>query len=83
MVIWTTTPWTLPANLAVAYNKTFQYVQAEVAGEKYILFRGLLSTVAEKCGWKDIKETPIDIAELAKLQYQHPFCNRTGKLFAG
>src|SRR5262249_40266005 len=82
IVIWTTTPWTLPANLAVAYNKTFQYVQAEVAGEKYILFRGLLPTVAEKCGWKDIKETPIDIADLAKLQYQHPFCNRTGKLFA-
>ena len=41
----------------------------------------MLPTVAEKCGWKDIKETPIDIAELAKLQYQHPFCNRTGKLF--
>jgi isoleucyl-tRNA synthetase len=81
VVIWTTTPWTLPANLAVAYNKTFQYVQAEVAGEKYILFRGLLPSVAEKCGWKDIKETPIDIADLAKLQYQHPFCNRTGKLF--
>jgi isoleucyl-tRNA synthetase len=81
IVIWTTTPWTLPANLAVAYNKTFQYVQAEVAGEKYILFRGLLPTVAEKCGWKDIKETPIDIADLAKLEYQHPFCNRTGKLF--
>ena len=81
VVIWTTTPWTLPANLAVAYNKTFQYVHAEVGGEKYILFRGLLPTVAEKCGWKDIKETPIDVADLAKLQYQHPFCNRIGNLF--
>jgi isoleucyl-tRNA synthetase len=81
VVIWTTTPWTLPANLAVAYNKTFQYVQAEVGGEKYILFRGLLPAVAEKCGWKDIQETPVDIVDLAKLQYQHPFCNRTGKLF--
>jgi isoleucyl-tRNA synthetase len=81
VVIWTTTPWTLPANLAVAYNKNFQYVQAEVGGEKYILFRGLLPAVAEKCGWKDIKETAIDVADLAKLQYQHPFCNRTGKLF--
>ena len=90
IVIWTTTPWTLPANLAVAYNKGFQYVQVEVAThgqdarattEKYILFRGLLPTVAEKSGWKDIKETPIGVAELAKLQYQHPFCNRTGKLF--
>lgn len=82
VLIWTTTPWTLPANLAVAYNKGFQYVRAEVAGEKYILFRGLLPTVAEKCGWSNVTETPIAIEELAKLQYQHPFCNRTGKLFA-
>jgi len=59
IVIWTTTPWTLPANLAVAYNKDFQYVQVEVAGEKYILFRGLLPVVAEKCGWTDYVETPF------------------------
>ncbi|HEX4265301.1 MAG TPA: isoleucine--tRNA ligase [Verrucomicrobiae bacterium] len=82
VVIWTTTPWTLPANLAVAYNKGLQYVQVEVAGEKYILFRGLLPTVAEKCGWSNYTEMPISVEDLAKLQYQHPFCNRTGKLFA-
>ncbi|HWD94008.1 MAG TPA: isoleucine--tRNA ligase [Verrucomicrobiae bacterium] len=82
VVIWTTTPWTLPANLAVAYNKNFQYVQVEVGAEKYILFRGLVPAVAEKCGWSGHRETPFAIEELAKLQYQHPFCNRTGKLFA-
>jgi len=82
VLIWTTTPWTLPANLAVAYNKGFQYVHAEVGAEKYILFRGLLPAVADKCGWGSLKETPLDIETLAKLQYQHPFCNRTGKLFA-
>ena len=82
IVIWTTTPWTLPANLAVAYNKDFQYVSVKVGDENYILFRGLLPDVAEKCGWKDFTEAPIAIEELAKLQYQHPFCNRTGKLFA-
>jgi isoleucyl-tRNA synthetase len=82
VVIWTTTPWTLPANLAVAYNKDLQYVQVEVAGEKYILFRGLVPAIAQKCGWTDYRETPISIEDLAKVQYQHPFCNRTGKLFA-
>src|ERR1035441_5420155 len=82
IVIWTTTPWTLPANLAVAYNKNFQYVKVVVGGEIYILFRGLLGTVAEKCGWTECLEQPFSTNELAKFEYQHPFCNRTGKLFA-
>jgi isoleucyl-tRNA synthetase len=82
IVIWTTTPWTLPANLAVAFNKDFQYVSVKIGDENYILFRGLLPVVAQKCGWTDFSETPIAVEELAKLQYQHPFCNRTGKLFA-
>jgi isoleucyl-tRNA synthetase len=83
VVIWTTTPWTLPANLAVAYNSTFQYVEARVGGEKYILFRGLVPAVAEKCGWSGYEERPIPIEELARLEYRHPFINRTGKLYAG
>jgi len=82
IVIWTTTPWTLPANLAVAYNKDFQYVSAKVGDENYIVFRGLLSAVAEKCGWANYTQTPFAAEELAKLEYQHPFCNRTGKAFA-
>lgn len=82
VVIWTTTPWTLPANLAVAYNQEFQYVTVEVGGEKFIVFRGLLPAVAEKCGWANYREAPLKTEELGKLEYQHPFCNRTGKLFA-
>src|SRR6266536_3714652 len=51
ILIWTTTPWTLPANLAVAYNSTFSYSQVRVGAEEYILSAMLLSAVAEKCGW--------------------------------
>jgi isoleucyl-tRNA synthetase len=81
VLIWTTTPWTLPANLAIAYNDKFQYVQVEVAGEKYILFRGLLPAVAEKCGWSGYTEQPFATEKLAQLQYQHPFIpKRIGKL---
>ncbi|HEY4952406.1 MAG TPA: isoleucine--tRNA ligase, partial [Verrucomicrobiae bacterium] len=82
IVIWTTTPWTLPANLAVAYNEKLQYVQVHVGDENYILFGGLLPVIAPKCGWTNYMPTPFATPELAKLQYQHPFCNRTGKLFA-
>jgi isoleucyl-tRNA synthetase len=83
VLIWTTTPWTLPANLAVAYNSTFQYVEVKVGEENYIMFRGLLPAVAEKCGWSGCEEKPVNADELAKFQYQHPFCNRTGKFFTG
>jgi isoleucyl-tRNA synthetase len=82
VVIWTTTPWTLPANLAVAFNKEFPYLMVEANDEKFIVFRGLLPAVAEKCGWTNYQETSIATDELAKLEYQHPFCNRTGKLVA-
>src|ERR1019366_3176064 len=112
IVIWTTTPWTLPANLAVAYNKDFQYVSVTVVAQasrlcvsekenpapgvethrrdacattgevNFIVFRGLLPAVAAKCGWTNYTETPFPTEQLSKLEYQHPFCNRTGKAFA-
>ena len=82
IVIWTTTPWTLPANLAVAYNKDFQYVSVKVGDENYIVFRGLLAAVAAKCGWANYTEMPFPTEQLATIQYQHPFCRRTGKAFA-
>jgi len=82
VLIWTTTPWTLPANLAVAFNDKLEYVQVEIGGEKYILFRGLLPAVAEKCGWSNYREQPFPTGKLAQLQYQHPFiAKRTGKLY--
>jgi len=81
IIIWTTTPWTLPANLAVAYNANFQYVQATVGAEHYILFKDLLPKVAEKCGWGEVAQQPLASGELAKHEYQHPFCQRTGRLY--
>ena len=84
IVIWTTTPWTLPANLAVAYNSTFQYSEVQHQGEKFILSAKLLSAIAEKCGWKDYQPVrTLDGRNLNQLEYRHPFCNRTGKLFSG
>src|SRR3974390_209797 len=50
IVIWTTTPWTLPANLAVAYNSTFSYSLVHHDGQEFIVSTMLLPTVAEKGG---------------------------------
>jgi len=84
VVIWTTTPWTLPANLAVAYNSKLQYSQVQVGEGKYWILSQLVSAVAEKCKWEKFEtlETVLG-SKLAGLEYRHPFCNRTGKLLAG
>jgi isoleucyl-tRNA synthetase len=84
LVIWTTTPWTLPANLAVAYNSAFSYSLVQVGEEQFIVSAMLLSTVAEKCGWGGFQIIrSLDGGHLSQLEYQHPFCKRTGKLYAG
>ncbi|MEW6156488.1 MAG: isoleucine--tRNA ligase [Verrucomicrobiota bacterium] len=84
VLIWTTTPWTLPANLAVAFNSTFTYSVVRVGEERFILSAGLLATVAQKCGWQDYSiEQSVDASYLSGLAYQHPFCQRTGRLYPG
>ena len=84
IVIWTTTPWTLPANLAVAYNSTFSYSLVRVGEEQFIVSSMLLSAVAQKCGWENYEIVrSLDGGHLGQLEYQHPFCQRPGKLFAG
>jgi isoleucyl-tRNA synthetase len=84
IVIWTTTPWTLPANLAVAFHSTFAYSVARVGSDEFIVSAALLPVVAEKCGWKNYEVVrSLTGAQLNGWQYRHPFCNRTGKLYAG
>jgi isoleucyl-tRNA synthetase len=51
LLVWTTTPWTLPANLAVALHPTLDYVAIEVGDEALILAEGLLAAVCEVMGW--------------------------------
>ena len=84
LIIWTTTPWTLPANLAVAYNSQFTYVSAKVGTETYLLESSLLPKVAETCGWENVETLgEISGAELGELRYVHPFIDKTGPVLAG
>jgi len=50
-LIWTTTPWTLPANRAIAVHPQLDYVAVEAGGETFIVARGLLESTAAACGW--------------------------------
>lgn len=90
IVIWTTTPWTLPANLAIAYNSTFSYSLVRVGVgedgrcEDYIVSTMLLGLVADKCKWHPYQIVrSLDAGHLQDLEYAHPFCKRTGRLVAG
>ncbi len=82
LLIWTTTPWTLPANLAVAYNANFTYSLARVDDETLLVETLLLPKVAAACGWEsyEILRT-VHAEELPSLRYRHPFCAREGRLF--
>jgi isoleucyl-tRNA synthetase len=82
-VIWTTTPWTLPANLAVALNPAYTYVAVEFpdggahAGEVLIVAEEMLARVAEACGLGQPKKLcQIDNEAAEKTQCQHPFIDR-------
>src|SRR6202035_2447942 len=54
-LIWTPTPWTIPANMAIAYHPKFEYVAVDVSGDVYIVAGDLLAATAEKCVWPDYK----------------------------
>jgi isoleucyl-tRNA synthetase len=73
LVIWTTTPWTLPANLAVMANPEFEYVRVRVNGEVWTLAKGLANMILQALLGKDytILEE-IKGSQLAGLRYQHP-----------
>jgi isoleucyl-tRNA synthetase len=76
-LIWTTTPWTIPANMAIAFHPKFEYVAVDANGEVYIVAADLLRATAEKAGWA----APQVIARFPGTQlehavFRHPFLER-------
>jgi len=76
-IIWTTTPWTLPASMAVAFHPDEDYVALESGGEVYIVASKLAQEAASKCNLAD----PHELAhfpgrKLERLNFQHPFLDR-------
>jgi isoleucyl-tRNA synthetase len=76
-IIWTTTPWTLPASMAVAFHPDEEYVGLESGGEVYIVASKLAKDVAEKCGLSDPRELAhFPGRKMERLNFQHPFLDR-------
>ncbi len=76
-IIWTTTPWTLPASMAVAFHPDEEYVALESGGEVYVVASRLANEVAAKCSLADPKPLAhFPGRKLERLNFQHPFLDR-------
>ena len=87
LVIWTTTPWTLPFNLAVMANPKLDYVKVEVEGgkektkEKWILAKALAGPVIQAVADKKMKILKeFKGKELEGIEYVHPWQENISKL---
>jgi isoleucyl-tRNA synthetase len=78
-IIWTTTPWTLPASLAVAFHPDFDYVALQTAdGNVYIVAEALAAATIAACNLRQVSEVArFKGAALDRVTFQHPFLDRS------
>ncbi len=77
IIIWTTTPWTIPANLGIAVNSDFEYVVAKVGNDQFVVANDLFESVSTSLEW----EAPqimkkLKGSDLEYVETQHPFYDR-------
>lgn len=80
IVIWTTTPWTIPANLAIALHPRHAYTWVKHEGHHYLVAKELAESFIQDCGWDpasvSIADASIPGANLEGLKTRHPFIDR-------
>ena len=77
IIIWTTTPWTIPANLGISLHPQLNYVVVEVDGEKYVVAEALLESVTEELEWENPQVVKtVKGAELDRAVAKHPIYDR-------
>lgn len=83
VVIWTTTPWTLPANLAVCFNPDFTYEQYQTSKGTFILASGRAEAFFNETGFEIIDQQPLTTEQIEQLDVRHPFLDRASKVIFG
>ncbi len=77
VLIWTTTPWTLPANLAIAFHPDYEYSAFETDGKVYIAAKRLVPVLADELSFGKTKELATFLGkEMEGLKARHPFIDR-------
>ncbi|MFN4245071.1 MAG: isoleucine--tRNA ligase [Brevinematia bacterium] len=81
VLIWTTTPWTLPGNVAVAFSEDLDYVIASFDGDEYyVLAKNLLDEISAKIGKVFQHVCDISLEDIKTLKVNHPFETRESKV---
>ena len=85
IVIWTTTTWTLPANVATCLNPTLEYAFVKIGDAYHIMARELVESTMKGCHIDEYEVLPETVlgSELELMQYQHPFLDRKGLVILG
>lgn len=84
-VIWTTTTWTLPGNLAICLGPEYEYVAVHANGEYYIMAKELVESAMKAAGITDytVSEASLSGKELEYIKYRHPFIDRVSPIIVG
>ena len=78
LVIWTTTPWTLPGNMGVCAGPDFEYSKVKVGNDNYIIATKLLDDLMKEFGFDEYeKVSSFKGTDLEGVIYKHPFMDRT------
>ncbi len=76
-IIWTTTPWTIPANLAVAFHPTLSYAFVKVGADHYLILDALVEKVASALGWETYEVVErMDGINFEHAEFSHPIFDR-------
>ncbi|MCZ2492409.1 isoleucine--tRNA ligase [Dellaglioa carnosa] len=84
MIIWTTTPWTIPANYGVAVHPDYKYIQIDADGTKYVVAEERLSVLKEEFDWENVKVLKeFSGRDMEYMTVQHPLYDRTSLVILG
>jgi len=83
-LIWTTTPWTLPANLGISVNPLFDYSAVEYGDEVFVVATDLVETITEKCGLGEgVERARFKGERLDRLECSHAWIDRVSLVMCG
>ena len=84
LVIWTTTPWTLPCNTGIAISEKFDYAKVLVNDKYYIVANELLEDLAKEFGWENYEVVNVFTGDkFAGVKYKHVFMDRVAPVIDG